>query len=205
MKDDELFDVWNAADKNEKKIFEERQGSYEQLAQRKSKDVFRRLERNMIGEAIIGVVLSILIIVLLLFFVSNDILFWLSFVFVLVINVFGIKLYTKCFLALRNVHESSLTESLKKKISILSRYIAQLNLYNYILQPLGFLLGVYIGFSEANEGEKISIEFSKGAIVIVFLLLMAVFFTWLTKKYIYALYGRHLKTIEEMYEGLVSE
>lgn len=206
MKDDELFDVWKKTDKKEKQMFKEHRGAYEQLAQRKSKDVFRKIERNMVVETIIGL-LFLMIITGVLFCNkhSGNNLYLFNCMFLFSVSIPGVIIYVKYLLAVRKVNESSVVESLIKKREILSTYVNRLNFYNYIVTPLSFFIGVYTGFSVGSRGKEVKLEFHEIAIMFFFLLLIVMLLIWLTKKYIYALYGKYLKIIEEIYEDLVSE
>ena len=112
---------------------------------------------------------------------------------------FGIKIYAGYLRKIKQLNESALVVSLKKKHSILSHYVKQLNFYLLIFAPLGFVIG--FGFALKDEALNAIQLLISAAIALAFLLL----FIWLGRKYIHALYGKHLKSIEEIYQHLIEK
>jgi hypothetical protein len=163
------------------------------LHSKKSNDIFRKIKNNIIAE---GVISAIIVIVFPFIFLKEPIFFWLLLVIMFLAAAFGIKIYGKYLNDMKQLNESSLTVSLKKKLGILKRYVKQLNLYLLVFAPLGFALGFAFALKE-EEISLIRIILIAG-ISLPFLGLMI----WLGKKYIYALYGMHIKRIEEIFLNL---
>ena len=62
--------------------------------------------------------------------------------------------------------------------------------------PLGFVVGVAFALKQEE------IDLTRMIVIAVFVLPFLGIMLWLGKKYIHALYGKHLKNIEGIYKGL---
>jgi hypothetical protein len=193
MDDKELFAVWKEGDEKEKRTLEHHQGEYLGIAQSQSKDVFRKIRKNIVWETIMSVIIAV---VFPFFFWDHAIFFWMIVVMMLASIVAGVKVYGKYLQDMNQLNESSMVESLRKKLLILSRYVKQLNFYLMVFLPLGFA----VGFAFALKQEEITLAriLVLAGVTLPFLGLLI----WLGKKYIYALYGKHLKSIKGIYQRL---
>ena len=193
MNEEELFKAWKQVDKNEKRVFVQHQGDYERLAQQRSNDVFRKIKNNIIGESIVG---AIVFVIFPFFFLEEPIFFWIITVLMIVSAVFSIPIYTKYFKDLKQLNESSVVESIKKKRAILTRYVKQLNFYTLIFAPLGF----FVGLAFALKEDEITLVrmFTITAVSLPFLGV----FLWLGKRYIHQMYGKFVKNLDDIYESL---
>lgn len=193
MDEKELFEVWKGNDKNENQAFEQHKDEFIKLAQEQSNDIFSKIKRNIIWEGVLSIIVGVSFPVL---FLSNPIFFWIIIVLMVVALFVGIKVYGKYWTDMKQLDDSSLMVSLEKKLAILTRYIKQLKTYLYLFMPLGFAVGVAFALKEEE------IDLTRIIVITAFILPFLGIMLWLGKKYIYALYGNHLKNIEGIYEGL---
>ncbi len=194
MEEKELFEAWKKVDANEEKVFAQHEGDYAQLAQKKSNDIFRKINNNIISEAIATVVA---IVAFPFLFLSEPVFFWLIMALMLLSTAVCIKVYARYLKDMKHLNELDLATSLKKKLNILKRYVKQLNLYMIIFSPIGFAVGFIFALKEEELGLMRIIVIS--GISLPFLGLVI----WLGRKYIYALYGKHIKRVEEIYLSLI--
>lgn len=140
MNENDLMNLWNSNDSNEKKVFEENQARFAQIAQRKSNDIFKRIERNIILEALATV--ALIFIIPKVFYDELDQPLILG-VFIAAL-LLALVIYGRYFYQIRSIQEAAVIDSLRLKIKVLTNYVNQLKLYNYILTPLGYLFGLYL-------------------------------------------------------------
>lgn len=193
MDEKQLFEAWKSYDKNEKRVYKLHKDEFLKLAKRKSNDIFAQIKMNMILEGILSILVGVF---LPYIFLNNPIFFWIVVVLMLAALLIGFRVYGKYWKEMKQLNESSLVDSLEKKLAILSRYVKQLKVYLYLFMPIGFV----VGFSFALKQEEIYLAkiLILTGVSLPFLGLMI----WLGKKYIYALYGKHLKRIEEIYNDM---
>ena len=194
MDDKELFEAWRASSDQEKRWLKHHQGEYFKIAHSQSNDIFAKIRKNMLWEAIISVIVAIIFPFL---FLNNAFFFWIIVILMILSVLAGVKVYGKYYQDMKRLNETSILESLKKKLMILSRYVRQLNIYVIIFMILGFAAG----FAFALQDEEI--EPMKVLVMAGFSLPFLILLIWLGRKYIHVLYGKHLKRIEEIYHNLI--
>jgi hypothetical protein len=193
MDEKELFEAWKGTDKNESQVFEQHKDEFIQLAQKQSNDIFSKIKRNIVWEGVLSIIVGVSFPVL---FLSNPIFFWIIIVLIVVALLVGINVYGKYWRDMKQLDDSSLIVSLEKKLAILTRYIKQLKIYLYLFMPLGFVVGVAFALKQEE------IDLTRMIVIIAVTLPFLGIMLWLGKKYIHALYGKHLKNIEGIYKGL---
>lgn len=192
MNDNELMDWWNQDKANEQAIWERKKEQLQTIANSKSNDIFKRIERNIILESLVSVVLLAL---LSYVFYREFNQLWFA-VALAVIVAFGFVIYGKYLYQIKSIQEVKVVDSLNLKINILKKYIYQLKLYNYVFTPIGFVIGLLVKVPE----DELALEAWFWLIGISVPILG--FVLWLMGKYIYKMYGRHLESIQAIYTDL---
>ncbi|MEQ8237609.1 MAG: hypothetical protein RIA69_00280 [Cyclobacteriaceae bacterium] len=196
MDDQELFSVWKGMGQNEKRVLNQHEDEFLKIAQSRTNDIFTKIRNNIYWELGISVLCALFFPFL---FLNEPVFFWIITALMVVSLGFGLVVYLRYLRDLSALNESSIIESLRKKVNILSRYVKQLYFLMYIFAPIGFVCG----FTFSLDMEEIGLTqiLIMAAISIPFLVLVI----WLGRKYIHLLYGRHLKKIENIYSEMVSE
>ena len=145
MDDKELFAAWNRGSEQEKQVLKQHQGEYLRLVRSQSNDVFAKIKKNIFWEVIISVIISVIFPFL---FWNDPIFFWIIVGLMLVAAVVGGSVYRRYLLDMKQLNESSLVESLEKKLKILSHYVKRLYIYLYVFAPLGFVVGLAFALQE---------------------------------------------------------
>jgi len=196
MDDQELFSVWKGIGQNEKRVLNQHENEFLKIAQSQTNDIFNKIKNNIYWELGFSVLVAIFFPFL---FLEDPVFFWIITPLTVVSMGLGLIVYLRYLRDIKALNEASIIESLRKKVNILSRYVKQLNLFMYLFMPIGFVCG----FTSNLNMEEI------GWIKILTLIAICIPFLaltiWLGRKYIYLLYGRHLKKIEEIYNEMVSE
>jgi hypothetical protein len=163
-------------------------------AAKKSEDVFKKIYRNIKWE--IGFT-AVMIPAAIYAFRDEGVFLWLFVALLSIAIVVSVPLYRNVIVGLKNIEEVSVKESLQKKVGVLQKYISQLHLYVYVFTPISFYLGFFISLQE--DGDKSSEELLIAcAIGFPFMLLTI----YLMKRYVYWLYGKHLKSLEKLLDHL---
>lgn len=186
MKEDkELFDVWQSAEPT---------AELDTIAPKaflgKSRDIFRKIKRNMITELIVSAFIAVYAPLL---FQDNPTSFWFMVVLMVIAVAVTIKIYGNYFIRMRDLNEPALIDSLKAKESILSTYVRRLKMTVYVLAPISFIAAQF--FPLHNEGDHNLNEILLSTAVGIPILL---FFMWLMLKYIHWLYGKYLVELRNL-------
>jgi len=166
----------------------------EEKVKQDSQDIFQKIKKNIYVESALGVVFSI---IGLVFFYPTPVYFYTFLVLVIAIGIFSAVIYNDLFKVLNRMNDLDIRTSLSEKIKALSRYIRVLLLYGYIVAPIAFYYGFsyHIFAGEPMDSDELSFLF-------LFSLPFLVGFILFYKKYIYFLYGKYLKRLKGIYEGL---
>jgi hypothetical protein len=192
--DKELFETWKAAESKEQAVFKRHDGAFMKIAQNKSQDIFRKIQRNIIWELIATAIVAI---VFPFFFYSQPTYFWGMVVFMIIAVIITIRVYGRYLYDMKQLNETTLMDSLEKKVAILTRDVRQLYLFFYLIAPIAFAIG--FGFS-LDQKEDFSWE--RILFLVGFALPFLLLFIWFGRKYIHSLYGKHLERIKTLYQDL---
>jgi len=195
MDDQELFEVWKRKDSNEQKVFNQHKDELADLATAQSQDVFNKIKRNILIEVTISIVVAVFFPA---FFYQDPIFFWVMIVIMAASLYLSLKVYLGYLRDLRELNESSIISSLEKKVSILKRYVKQLYILVWVFTPIGF----YFGLAYSVEYDELI--WSQVLIVFGVSLPFLALTVWLVTKYVHAMYGRHLKKVEKIYQDLAA-
>ncbi|MCA6436970.1 MAG: hypothetical protein ACK5QC_06525 [Bacteroidota bacterium] len=190
MNEEEIFKIWDRSMPKKSSL----NIDVEKIAMRKSADLCMKIKKNIIVELIIAIPLCISLPVL---FYNDGILFLVSIVITSLALITGSIIYSKYLYDFDKLNQVILLKSIEKKISILKRYVRQLNFYLIVFMPLGFLVGIFLYHGKS----EISVHKILKVCLVTFPILLL--FIWFGKKYIYQLYGRYLEQLQEIYSQLV--
>jgi hypothetical protein len=190
MNEEEIFKIWDRSMPKKSSL----NIDVEKIAMRKSADLFMKIKKNIIVELIIAIPLCISLPVL---FYNDGILFLVSIVITSLALITWSIIYSKYLYDFDKLNQVILLKSIEKKISILKRYVRQLNFYLIVFMPLGFLVGIFLYHGKS----EISVHKILKVCLVTFPILLL--FIWFGKKYIYQLYGRYLEQLQEIYSQLV--
>jgi magnesium-transporting ATPase (P-type) len=194
MDDQELFEVWKRKDSNEQKVFNQHKDELANLAKAQSQDIFNKIKRNILIEVTISIIVAVFFPIL---FYQDPIFFWVMIVIMAASLFLSLGVYLRYLKDLRELNESSIISSLEKKVSILKRYVKQLNILVWVFTPIGF----YFGLAYSLEYDELI--WSQVLIVLGVTLPFLVLSVWLATKYVHAMYGKHLKKVEKIYQDLI--
>ena len=202
MEDKELFDIWKKNDQQETVVYEKYKEEYTQLVKAQSHDIFKKISRNVWLELICTIASFFVFVGLILKYYGMQNTPFYGFVFVAVlfiIVILSVWLYGKYLKDVKSINEVNIVDSLKKKIAILSNYIKRLNIFYAFSFVVGFVFGLYTSIE--NKGFHL-FRFLRFLGISIPIILVCI---WLGKKYIHALYGKHLVSIKKIYEDFLNE
>ncbi len=185
MKDDkDLFDAWQSAT-----VEAEHHEVHLENLKSSSTDIFQRIRKNMIIELTVSVLVAIFF---PFTFYNEGSFFYLVAGMMAVALVITAKIYGQCLIDIKRINDTSIISSLRLKENILSRYIKQLKLSIYIITPIAYVISLFF----SPESREITLRFIliSSAIGLPFLAL----FVWGMNRYVYWLYGKHLKRLRNL-------
>ncbi len=193
MEDNNIKSLWKKSDKQAGAYYGKIEDELIKKASKESQSLFARIKRNIIIELWVSVILAI----------ALPFIFWkdkmeFAIVAVLVVALLAVTFYyyLRYLNQIKTVNEPNVLEALKIKEKILSAYVKRLYLLFYIAVPVGFFIGLAFG-------DQVFVFFSLKTLIQVAVatpLLILVF--WLGRKYIYALYTKHLIHLREIIAGV---
>jgi hypothetical protein len=174
----------------------------ENTVKQQSKGVDFKIFRNMALEIAVGFAFSIYV----FFLLESGFLLWPFIIFSTFVLGFSIFFFIQIWQKFKALNSSNLSLSLAKRIQIFQLYLRATRLIYYVLVPLGFYLGLIIGYQEGAEAELIDTIFSPGLWVIALVLtpFLVLFIWFFERKYLYWFYGRYLDEYKKMLAELQS-
>lgn len=197
MNEDKWIANWKQISHKEKEILEKNRGDFKKIAMEKSNDIFNKIKATMKVEAILSLVVAL---VFPFLFLEAGYYFWIMTALMLAALIVTLKVYWDCWKGLSHIQEKDIVSSLARKTQILAKYIRTLKFICYFFGLVGFVVGFNYSLFESNS----SLETEKLGITIALSIPILGLFYWLINKYIYGLYGRHLKSIKAVYQNLVN-
>ncbi len=195
MLENDLKNIWNKSGKEADSYFRKIEPELEKKAHSSSKDVMAKVKRNLNAEIILTIIFLIA-----LPFIWKEILEPIKLSILLILVAFSFAFYFRFIGKLRKVRDENVMDSLKDKIDLLSSFIRRLKIFVYILTPAGFYYGYILKFLE--DGDLSDIRIIDIAITLPIIALLI----WLINaKYIYFLYGKNLKELKNIFEGLLKD
>lgn len=204
MKDFDLNQIWKDADGQADAYYDNVESQIVKLAKRQSKSILQKLYRNILMEWISGILL----------------LGGLAYLFRELDNfsslVIGLTLialmvwvpYGNMLKKIRETPSQNLVTAISNYIQILGQFIRRLKIFMWILMPLSFIYGYYIG---ATDDSAISEQLDQQPLwevvvgSLLYLFFVIILFWSMFKWYIPELYGKPKKQFEELLEDLQSD
>lgn len=199
MEEKELKSLWKNTNKGADHYYQEIGPEVLTKAKKNSHDILNQVRKNIIIELVISAICTV---VFPLAMLQQDA--WkliVGTVLIVFAMVFTLKEYLGYLKKMKRVNESDIKSALNTRIQILGGWIRRLKRLIYIFTPIGYFFGLAVGMEESGGDLSTSYFLVKIAFAAPFLLL----FVWFINKYLYWLYGKNLKKLEEIYDGLEKE
>lgn len=204
MSSPDFNDLWNASTADADTHFSRIHQRLAASVKRQSKGVLDRVLRNSLGELVLTILLC-----LITMHVGQKEGIPLAPLVVVTAAATGFAgyLYLKLRKEIQSVQTQSIKENLGTHVSILRRFINHLNRHLLYVMPVAYLVGLALSGMKGqwpieDWGAYLKIIGIAALIGIPILVLVI----WAIRKYyVYALYGRHLKELEQLHADLVGQ
>lgn len=193
MEDNNIKSLWKKSNAQAGQYYGEIEEELIKKASKESQGLFARIRRNIIIELWLSVIVAL---GFPFFFWHNKMEFAIVATLVIIALAVTFYYYLGYLKQVKDVNEPNVLEALKTKEKILTAYVKRLYWIFYIALPLGFFMGLVFGDQEF-------ILFSlKTLIQVAVAVPILILVLWLGRKYIHALYGKHLEHLREIIAGL---
>jgi len=199
--DKDLEALWRGSDEKGKQLLANI--DLKNAVRRKSKGIDFKIFRNMAMEIVIGFAFSIYV----CFLIESTIILWLFIGFSALVLSFSILFFLQIWQKFKALNNLSILANLAKRIQIFQLYLRATRLVCYAFIPVGFYLGLIIGYQEGVEMTGLEVLFEPllwiTALALTPLLLLLV---WLfERKYLYWFYGCYLDEYKKIQAELEAE
>jgi hypothetical protein len=202
MEDQDLKNIWQKADRKAVEYYVGIAPEILTKAKKGSHDILARVRKNIIIELWLSAITTVTFPFLLL---NNWIVLVTGTLLIGWAMIATLRVYLGYLKQMKAVNEENLLDALSKKVAILSGWVKRVKWMIYFFSTLGYFFGMFIaiaedGFEMRDWGnpKEILIEAT------VTLLFLGVFL-WLCDRYVHWMYGKKLKKLREILNGLRAE
>ena len=193
MKEHNIESLWKSSNQKASDYYKSIEDEVLQKAKKESNGLFAKIRRNVIIELISSVIVAFGFPFL---FRDDKTAFIVISIFMMILLVFTFIFYLNYLHRIKNVHEPDILSALKLKENILAAYIKKMKLFLYVSVAIGFSVGAFTG-----KGDFVLWDI-KNLFILVAGIPIVLLFIWLGKKYIWALYQKHLDKLRDCIKGL---
>lgn len=193
MENNDIKNIWKESEKQAFGYYHQIEPALLDKAQSQSDDIFNRIRRKIRIELLLSVIIALGFPWLFAHNVNAVTGIYIFFVIALGLTTW---FYLGFLKKIRNVQEQNILKALTQKEILLARYVK----WQYILSITGLIVGGFFGLF-IDMDKDISIE-KIGLMILIMLPILAIIYYFLIKRYIHAMYGKHLVELRDILKGL---
>ncbi len=202
MEEFDLGAIWKDSEENANAYYEGLEEDIVEIARRQSSSVVQRMKRNAWVELLAGIFLWAGI---FYWFRDNPLFGYLTgFGLILYLGT-GVGLY-KMLMRFREINSMNVLDSITAYLKLFRKSYRRAQLLMYVLLPIGYILGFFMGFLAAGGTiEKLQEPWKIVLILSFSVLVLAAFIWFTTRKYMYWMYGQYIEELQEIHDNLIEE
>lgn len=202
MEEFDLGAIWKENEEGANAYYDGLEEDVVEIARRQSSSAVQRMKRNAWVELLAGIFLWAGI---FYWFRDNPLFGYLTgFGLILYLGT-GIGLY-KMLMRFREINSMNVFDSITAYLKLFRKSYRRAQLLMYVLLPIGYTLGFFMGFLAAGGTiDKIQDPWKIGLILSISVVILAIFIWFTTRKYMYWMYGQYIEELQTIHDNLIEE
>lgn len=202
MEEFDLGAIWKDSEEGANAYYKGLEENVVEIARRQSSSVVQRMKRNAWVELLAGIFLWAGI---FYWFRDNPLFGYLTgFGLILYLGT-GIGLY-KMLVRFREINSMNVLDSITAYLKLFRKSYRRTQLLIYVLLPIGYTLGFFMGFLAAGGNfEKIQEPWLIGLLLLISIGILAAGIWFTTRKYMYWMYGQYIEELQLIHDNLRKE